>query len=122
MGTYYNVKEFGALGNGRENDQQALQRAIDLCHERGGGTVLLEGGVYRSGTLYLKSNVYLEVDVSARLEAWGDIECYGEDTHYNRYRNEPELDRCWIYAQDAENIGITGYGELNGRFIFPMSD
>ncbi len=120
MGTYYNVKEFGALGNGRENDQQAIQRAIDLCHERGGGTVLLEGGVYRSGTLYLKSNVYLEVDVSARLEAWGDIECYGEDTHYNRYRNEPELDRCWIYAQDAENIGITGYGELNGRAeLFP---
>ncbi len=117
---YYHVRDFGAAGDGKTNDQAAIQRAITECHRNGGGRVLLSGGVFRSGGLCLQSNVWLEIDSSARLEAYGDIACYGEDTHFNRYRNEHDLDRCWIYAEDAENIGITGGGILDGRAeLFP---
>lgn len=123
MNKYYDVISFGAVGNGIVNDQAAIQKAIDTCHSEGGGTVLLSKGTYLSGTIYLKSNVYIEVDSSASLEAFGDISCYGSDTHHNRYRNEHDLDRCWIYAEDAENIGFKGKGIIDGHAeLFPNKE
>ncbi|PXX57088.1 glycosyl hydrolase family 28 [Hungatella effluvii] len=109
------VEEFGAKADGETKDTEAIQAAIDRCFQEGGGKVILERGTYVSGTLYLKSGVYLEIAPCAVLMASPDIEDYGDDTHHNRYRNETGLDRCFIYAQDAENIGLTGYGEINGN-------
>lgn len=111
----YNVKEFGAAGNGKTKDTVSIQHAIDVCFQNNGGRVLLTDGTFLSGTLYLKSGVCLEVDASAVLLASPDIEDYGTDTHHNRYRNEPELDRCFLFAQDEENFGLTGFGEINGN-------
>lgn len=111
----YDVRDFHAAGDGKTKDTAAIQDAIDKCSEAGGGIVLLAGGTFVSGTLYLKSNVFLEIDASAILLASPDIEDYGADTHRNRYRNETNLDRCFLYAEDAENVGIYGYGEINGN-------
>lgn len=82
---------------------------------QGGGTVVLKSGQFVSGGLYLKSNVLLEIEISAELKASGDITDYGTDTRHNRYRNEETLDRCFLYAEDAENIGITGLGRIDGN-------
>ncbi|MCM1231985.1 MAG: glycosyl hydrolase family 28 protein [Ruminococcus flavefaciens] len=114
----YNVKAFGAVGDGNVKDTDAIQRAIDSCAQAGGGTVLLEDGEYISGTLRLRSNVYLEIAAGTKLLASKDISDYAEDSHHNRYRNEQALDRCLIYAEDSENFGITGYGEINGNSEF----
>ncbi len=97
------------------DDTRAIQDAINTCHAGGGGEVVLENGTFRSGTLYLKSNVQLRIDSGAVLVAGGDIADYPADTHYNRYINEQDMDRCFIYAEDAENIGLTGFGEINGN-------
>lgn len=40
----YNIRDFGAVGDGRANDAPAIQRAIDACSEAGGGTVLVPAG------------------------------------------------------------------------------
>ena len=109
------VTDQGAVGDGRTVNTQSIQRAVDLCHESGGGTVFFPKGVFVSGTLYLKSNVTLEIAAGAALMASPDIRDYGKDTHRNRYRNEEALDRCFLYAQDQENIDITGKGEINGN-------
>ncbi len=111
----YDVRTYGAVGNGKTVDTKAIQEAIDDCHAHGGGTVVFAGGTYLAGTLYLKSNVTLELEVSATLLLNPDIDDYGTDTHYNRYQNETDMDRCFLFAQDAENIGIRGQGRIEGN-------
>ncbi|MDF2869099.1 MAG: polygalacturonase [Anaerocolumna sp.] len=105
----YNVKDYGALGDSATLDTAAIQKSIDTCHEKGGGSVVLEDGIYVSGTLYLKSNVQIIIKAGAVLSARGDIKDYGKDTH-----------RCFLYAENCENIGITGEGTINGNAVaFP---
>lgn len=115
MRDQFYVKDFGAVGDGRSVDTQAIQKAIDACHANRGGYVILESGSFIAGTLYLKSNVWLKINASAKLIGNPDISGYGSDTHYNRYVNEKDMDRCFIYAENAENIGLCGEGEINGN-------
>lgn len=110
-----NVREFGARGDGITLDTGSIQNAINTCHNNGGGYVVFDRGTFVSGTIYMKSNVFLRIEIGAKLLASPSIDDYGLDTHYNRYQNEPELDRCFIYAQDCENIGFVGDGEINGN-------
>ena len=52
------VLDYGAVGDGKTVDTDALQRAITVCANRGGGTVLLPGGhTFVSGTLQLRSHI-----------------------------------------------------------------
>ncbi|HMF53311.1 MAG TPA: glycosyl hydrolase family 28-related protein, partial [Edaphobacter sp.] len=55
----YNVRSYGAKGDGIALDTAALQAAIDACHNDGGGTVLVPAGTFNIGTTELRSNVTL---------------------------------------------------------------
>jgi polygalacturonase len=114
MQDVFDVREYGAKGDGATVDTKAIQKAIDDCYEAGGGYVVLASGTFVSGTIFLKSNVYLQVNPSAMLLANPEISDYPGGTHYNRYTNEEYMDKCFIYAEDAMNIGIVGQGEING--------
>ena len=57
MSSQYNVKDFGAKGDGVTLDTEAIQRTIDACAAAGGGTVLLPTGTYLCSTFYLKSRI-----------------------------------------------------------------
>ena len=121
--TVFDVRSHGATGDGRTRDTGAIQKAIDLCAESGGGTVLLPPGVYLSGTLHLKSNVALHVEAGATLLASPDPADY--DTSRNLpgdvgYAIEKVSNAHFIHAVDVENIAITGRGTIdgNGRAFF----
>ncbi|GIP16173.1 exo-poly-alpha-D-galacturonosidase [Paenibacillus montaniterrae] len=114
----FDVRKYGAKGDGLSVDTKSIQAAIDDCHQAGGGYVLLHGGTFVAGTIRLKSNVYLQINPSAVLLANPDIRDYSADTHYNRYVNEQDMDKCFIYAEDATNIGIVGKGTINGNADF----
>jgi hypothetical protein len=111
----YNARDYRTVGNGTAKDTLAVQAAIDDCGRNAGGIVTLENGRFICGTLYLRSGVELHINVSAVLLASGDITDYPNDTHYNRYVNETDMDRCFIYAEDAENIALTGRGIIDGN-------
>jgi len=59
------VRSCGAAGDGTTLDTAAIQRAVDTCNEKGGGTVHFSAGRYLSGTILLKDNVTLHLDPQA---------------------------------------------------------
>ena len=63
----FNIRAFGAVGDGIQLDTAAIQAAIDTCSAKGGGTVLVPPGKYLTGTLFLKSNVNLHVASTATI-------------------------------------------------------
>ena len=111
----YDIREYGAVGDGKTLNTAAVQKAIDTASEKGGGTVLVEAGDYMIGTLYMKDNVTLRIAAGAKLTGSPDIGHYAKDTHKNMYKNEPHLNPCLIFAHGAENIGFEGRGEIDGN-------
>lgn len=124
----YNILDLGALGDGKTNDVKAIQKAIDLCNENGGGTVLIPGGhVFRSGSIVLKSNVELHLEMGAILKAsdeLSDFDLFGLQTSKPENISRPTYENCdyngaptlyFIYAKDCENISITGLGTIDGN-------
>jgi hypothetical protein len=49
----WNVRDFGARGNGNANDQPAIQAALDAAHTNGGGEVIVPQGLYAVATAIL---------------------------------------------------------------------
>lgn len=119
----FNVREFGALGDGQTKDTVAIQCAIDTCNKRGGGRVIFEPGEYLIGTIYLRSYVELFLDVNAKLLGSPDIHDYAENTYRQLYAGEAHMDRCLIFACGVEDIAISGRGEVNGQGgVFPSQN
>lgn len=110
----WNVTDYGAVGDSLTVNTQAIQRAINVCSAAGGGEVVIADGVFVSGTILLKNDVTLRVSEGATL--------LGSDNP-NDYRSiDPFVDatgqlrgKCLVGALDAENIGITGSGTIDGR-------
>ena len=61
----FNVRDYGAVGNGQTLDSPAIRSAIDACAANGGGTVYLPAGQYLTGSLFLRNNISLHLDSGA---------------------------------------------------------
>src|SRR6185312_16217778 len=61
----YNVRHFGATGDGTTLDSPAINQAIEAAAAQGGGTVLVPAGTYLSGSIRLKDNIHLLIDSGA---------------------------------------------------------
>jgi len=100
----YNIRDYGAVGNGIANDTTAIQKAVDACATSGGGRVYCPPGMYLTGTLVLKDNVELHVDSGATLKASVDR------AHYRSPPGRAHL----VYAEKARNVAIGGRGTIDG--------
>ena len=110
----YDVTTAGAVGDGKTDDAQAIQRMIDRCSAEGGGRVLLpRNHVFTAGPLELKSNVELYLEATATLKAHPDESIY----HLSTFGKNEGEGMLWLYANDAENISITGKGTIHGNGI-----
>ena len=113
----YNIRDFGAKGDGATLDTAALQAAIDAAHRDGGGTVLVPAGTFPIGTVELKSNITLYLAASAVLLGSGD------GRHYRAIdaiplRGDSTLgDGNWalLFAVEARNITLAGPGTIDGQ-------
>jgi polygalacturonase len=105
-----NVRDYGAKGDGATKDTAAIQKAIDACAEKGGGTVTLPEGNYLSAPIVLKSNITLHLDKGATLLGSTDHADYPAITEFRA----PGL-QSLVSAKDASNITIDGEGTINGQ-------
>ena len=122
----FDIRRYGAAGDGKTLDTAAIQRTIDAAEAVGGGTVLLPAGTYASYSLHLKSNVALYLDQGATLlaastplegtttggydaaEPQGPWEPY-QDYGHNHWHNS------LLWGENLHDISILGPGRIWGR-------
>ncbi len=97
----YNVKDFGAIGDGKSIDTKAIQAAIDECSKNGGGRVIFEKGKYVCSTIFIKSYVQLFFGNEAYITSDEDVSKYSHE--------------ALLYADGEEFITISGYGGIMGN-------
>lgn len=73
---FYNVKDFGALGDSSKLDNEAIQKAIDHVSQLGGGTIFIPPGNYLIAPINLKSNITLYIEKGATLHASTNFDDY----------------------------------------------
>jgi polygalacturonase len=78
----FNVRTYGATGDGKTVDTPAINRAIEAVAAAGGGTLLFPAGTYVCFTIHLRSNVDLYLSRGCMIHA-ADSPKPGETTGYN---------------------------------------
>ena len=112
-----NIKDYGAKADSAFLNTEAIQKAIDVCTESGGGRVTVPSGEYVIGTLRLKSNVELHLEQGAVLVASSCLEDYNETKEYPQNYDAPRekwSGKHLIIAVEQKNVAITGQGKIVG--------
>jgi polygalacturonase len=136
----YNVKAFGAKGDGQYIDSPALNAAIANAAEMGGGTVVLTKGIYLCYSVHLQNNVTLRLEEGAIIKAapvtddagydeaepnafdqyqdfghshWHNSLLWGENIHHVTIEGKGLIDGTDVLSRGGPQRGITGKPQAN---------
>ena len=122
----FDVKAYGARGDGVTIDTPAINKAIAAANTRGGGTVRFPPGIYACYSIHLKSKVVLYLEPGATILAasvpaegarggaydaaesnqpWENFQDYGHNHWHNSL----------IWGEDLHDFAILGTGLIWGR-------
>lgn len=111
----YNATRYGLSTKATAaKNQRALNKAIAACNKAGGGRVVVPAGKYDIAAVTLLSNVNLHLAKGAELVFAFDRNLYPNVETRWEGLNIINYQPC-IYAIDAENVGLTGEGIVNGN-------
>lgn len=102
----FNVRDYGATGDGKTLDTPAIQKAVNAASAAGGGTVLVPAGNFLTGPFTLASHINFHLDSKAVILIDNDISRY--PIVNRRYRDA-------ITAVNARDVKITGDGIIDGQ-------
>jgi polygalacturonase len=126
----FNVRDYGATGDGKTLDTEAVNRAIDAAAAAGGGLVLFPAGTYLCFSIHLKSNVHLHLLEGSTIEAAasplpGQTTGYNGGTYDAAEPNAPwesyqdfghnHWHNSLIWGEDIHDFSITGTGLIYGK-------
>lgn len=107
------ITKRGAKGDGVTDNTVVIQKAVDECSRKGGGTVLVPSGVYLIRPVELKSNVNLHLDFGALLLASTRLSDY--DNAFPFKDGSMNQSSALLYARGQKNISLTGFGTIDGQ-------
>src|SRR5271157_629079 len=111
-GPFFDIRRYGAVGNGTSLDTASFEKAIDAASAAGGGTVFVPAGTYLTGTIRLRDNITLWLDGGATLVGTKDPALYqssnGADEWY----------KALILAKGAHDVAVVGRGTVDGNRVF----
>ena len=118
----FNVRDFGAKGDGKALDSPAINKSIEAASKMGGGTVFFPAGTYRSFSIRLKSNIALYFDQGSVLLAAHPNDGDGkydapEPNPSDKYQDfgHSHWQNSLIWGENVENVSILGPGLIWGK-------
>jgi polygalacturonase len=116
----FDVRAFGAAGDGRTLDSAAINRAIDAAAAAGGGTVEFPAGTYLSASIHLKSDIALRLEAGATLEAVDDAIAKYDDPEPNAWSAYQDYGHGhWhnslLWGVGLHDVSIVGPGLIYGK-------
>ena len=120
-----NIKEFGAVGDGKKDNTLLIQAAINIAPKN--SLIEITDGDYMTGPLFLKDDITLELKKGASLIGKEDRESYpvipseiyrtdGKKTYLGSWEGEPQ--ECFaslLSVINVKNVDIIGEGTINGN-------
>lgn len=118
----FNVKDYGAKGDSITLDSPAVQKAIDACHEAGGGIVYFPKAIYVLATVFLKDNVHIRFEDGTDILGALDFYAYEqqEEIDYPLYQDASHsfFNLAMFVGRGCKNISIIGKACINMRSIW----
>jgi len=121
----FDVRQFGAKGDGRTLDTEAIQKTLDECGSAGGGIVRLVPGTYLSKPISLHSNTTLQLDEGAKLKATDNPQDFLKPGRTLEGAKGSSDFVAFISGKNLTDIAITGKGIIDGsgvRWWIPAED
>lgn len=118
----FNVKDYGAIGDGKTIDSPAINKAIEAAAEAGGGRVYIPAGTYLSFSIRMKSNIGLYLDHGSVILAASPEEHDGmydeaEPNEWDMYQDHghSHWHNSLIWGEGISDISISGFGKIYGK-------
>jgi len=109
----FNVRSFGATGDGATKDTVAFQKALDACAVAGGGDVVVPAGNYLIGSVQMGTRTILRLEKDSVITGSPDMADYPmmEIRWEGRWQ---QGHRALIYSANVDHTGIVGPGRIDG--------
>ena len=116
----FDVREFGAQGDGVTLDTRAIQAALDAANASGGGQARIPAGRYLSGSIHLRSGVTLSLEAGAVLLGSKSLDDYDQPVvpEYMPEAKWGKWHRALIVGEQTEGAAIVGPGTIDGNRVF----
>lgn len=118
----FDVRAYGAKGDGKSLDSPSVNRAIETAAQAGGGTVFFPAGTYRCFSIHLQSHVALYLDQGATILAADPRDKDGkydlpESNQWEAYQDfgHSHWHNSLIWGENLEDISILGPGRIWGK-------
>ncbi len=115
----YNIRNFGAIDDGKTINTKAIQAAIDQAAAKG-GKVIIPAGVFLSGTLYLKNGTNIVIEKNAVLKGSPSFKDYPDNkvNYQNAFTHEggkSRSNKAFLFAENINGITLSGEGTIDGN-------
>jgi len=126
---FYDVRTYGAVGDGKAYDTTAFNKALAACSDAGGGTVYVPAGTYLCYSIHLRSNVELYLAQGSTIMA-AETPTEGASSGPTSGYDVPEPNTAWdayqdfghnhwhnslMWGEDLHDLSITGPGLIWGK-------